>query len=33
LIDRSGVVRWHASGPMTADTVRDELLPALKAIA
>jgi cytochrome c biogenesis protein CcmG/thiol:disulfide interchange protein DsbE len=33
LVDRSGVVRWHASGPMTAATVRNELLPALKAIA
>jgi cytochrome c biogenesis protein CcmG/thiol:disulfide interchange protein DsbE len=33
LVDRAGVVRWHASGPMTAEMVRDELLPALKATA
>ena len=33
LIDRAGIVRWHIGGPLTDDTVRDDLRPALKAVA
>ncbi len=33
VVDRSGVVRWHKAGPLTEDSVRDELRPALKAVA
>ncbi len=33
LIDRSGIVRWHLAGPLTEDSVRSELRPALRAIA
>jgi cytochrome c biogenesis protein CcmG/thiol:disulfide interchange protein DsbE len=33
LVDRNGIVRWHIGGPLTDDSVRDELRPALQAIA
>jgi cytochrome c biogenesis protein CcmG/thiol:disulfide interchange protein DsbE len=33
LVDRAGIVRWHIGGPLTADNVRDDLRPALKAMA
>ena len=33
LIDRAGIVRWHRAGPLTPDAVRDELQPALRAVA
>jgi cytochrome c biogenesis protein CcmG/thiol:disulfide interchange protein DsbE len=33
VVDRAGIVRWHKSGPLTDDSVRDELRPALRAIA
>jgi cytochrome c biogenesis protein CcmG/thiol:disulfide interchange protein DsbE len=33
IIDRSGVVRWHKSGPLTDDSVRQELRPALRSVA
>ena len=33
LIDRAGIIRWHRAGPLTDDSVRDELQPALKAVA
>lgn len=31
LIDRNGIVTWHLAGPLSEDSVRDELRPALKA--
>ena len=33
LVDRNGVVRWHIGGPLSPDSVRDDLRPALQAIA
>jgi cytochrome c biogenesis protein CcmG, thiol:disulfide interchange protein DsbE len=33
LIDKAGVIRWHLAGPLTEDSVRDELRPALRAVA
>ncbi len=30
LVDANGIVRWKHVGPMTDETVRDELLPALE---
>ena len=33
LIDRNGIVRWHYAGGLNDDLVRDELRPALKAVA
>lgn len=33
LIDRQGVIRWHLAGPLTDDTVHEELEPALRAAA
>jgi cytochrome c biogenesis protein CcmG/thiol:disulfide interchange protein DsbE len=33
LIDRTGIVRWHIGGPLTADNVRDDLRPALRTVA
>jgi cytochrome c biogenesis protein CcmG/thiol:disulfide interchange protein DsbE len=33
LIDRAGIIRWHRAGPLTEDSVRDELQPALRAVA
>ncbi len=33
LIDRNGIVRWHYAGGLSDDLVRDELRPALKAVA
>jgi cytochrome c biogenesis protein CcmG/thiol:disulfide interchange protein DsbE len=33
LIDHAGIIRWHRGGPLTDELVRDELKPALKAIA
>jgi cytochrome c biogenesis protein CcmG/thiol:disulfide interchange protein DsbE len=33
VLDRSGVVRWHKAGPLTDDSVRQELRPALRAVA
>ncbi|WP_129136095.1 DsbE family thiol:disulfide interchange protein [Luteimonas sp. YGD11-2] len=32
LVDAEGIVRWKHVGPMTDDTVRERLLPALEAI-
>ena len=32
IVDGDGVVRWHMAGPLTAAIVRDQLLPALRAI-
>ena len=32
LVDADGIVRWKHVGPMTDETVRDRLLPALEAI-
>ena len=32
LVDAEGIVRWKHVGPMTDETVRDRLLPALEAI-
>ena len=33
LIDRAGLVRWHIGGPLSEESVRDELRPALRAMA
>ena len=33
LIDRAGIVRWHIGGPLSDDSVRNELHPALRAMA
>jgi cytochrome c biogenesis protein CcmG/thiol:disulfide interchange protein DsbE len=30
LIDRGGIIRWRWAGPMTEDTLRQDLLPLLK---
>jgi len=32
LVDGSGLVRWKHTGPLTRDTVRDSLLPALEKV-
>jgi len=33
LVDRNGIIRWHLAGPLTDDSVSQDLRPALKAIA
>ena len=33
LVDRAGLVRWHIGGPLSAENVRDDLRPALRAMA
>ena len=33
LVDRTGLVRWHIGGPLSPDNVRDDLRPALRAMA
>jgi cytochrome c biogenesis protein CcmG/thiol:disulfide interchange protein DsbE len=33
LVDHAGIVRWHIAGPLSPDSVRDDLRPALRAIA
>jgi cytochrome c biogenesis protein CcmG, thiol:disulfide interchange protein DsbE len=33
LIDKEGVIRWHLAGPLTEDSVRDDLRPALRSLA
>jgi cytochrome c biogenesis protein CcmG, thiol:disulfide interchange protein DsbE len=33
LVDRSGIVRWHIGGPLDANSVENNLRPALQAMA
>ena len=33
LIDRDGIIRWRWAGPLTEDTLRQELLPLLQRFA
>ena len=31
VVDRHGIVRWHIGGPLSAESVQNQLLPALQA--
>lgn len=32
VIDRSGIIRWHHAGPVTAEMLENEMLPLLRAL-